>query len=205
MTLFFFSQPVPTGHVSSYYYICVPSYKYIHILRHDSFFLFEAGPDGACVLILLYVCPHTNTYTQTWLFFFFRSRSRRGMCPHTTIYTYTQTWLFFFFRSRSRRGEAHIVVRGHIYSNSTICVLILLYIYFFFRSRSRRGEARMLYQQALEMKSDDPHTLGEFAFFLEDRCKDYTAAQVIFGNIRYYLLLFFFWRTVGGTMQLRRY
>ena len=83
MTHFFFSKPVPTGHVSSY--------KYIHILRRDSFF---------------------------------------------------------------------------------------------FRSRSRRGEARMLYQQALEMKTDDPHTLGEFAFFLEDRCKDYTAAQVIFGNIR---------------------
>ena len=95
MTHFFLSKPAPTGHVSSY--------KYIHILRRDSLY----------------------------------------------VYTYSQNVTLFFFRSRSRRGEA-----------------------------------RMLYQQALEMKTDDPHTLGECAFFLEDRCKDYTAAQVIFGNIR---------------------
>jgi hypothetical protein len=66
----------------------------------------------------------------------------------------------------------------------------------------------MLYQQALEMKTDDPHTLGEFAFFLEDRCKDYTAAQVIFGNFRYYLLLFFMedrWEDCTAAQVLRHY
>jgi hypothetical protein len=77
--------PHITTHVSSYYYVCVCSHTniscyYVCVCPHTN-----ACPHAAmCVLVLLYMCPHTAIYVSSYCYICVLILLY--MCPHTTIY-----------------------------------------------------------------------------------------------------------------------
>jgi hypothetical protein len=98
-------------HVSSYYYICVLILLYM--CPHTTT-MYVSSCYYVCVLILLYMCPHTTIYVSSYccicvliLLLY--------MCPHATMYVSSYYYMC---------PHTTIYVSSYYY----ICILILLYV-----------------------------------------------------------------------------